>query len=272
MDKMDFSPWRIAHASKFKLNDFDTTPPAELDLRNHELEHHQSKLADKLNKFQSLLYASKSKSVLLILQGMDTSGKDGVIRRVFSHVSPLGMHAIAFGAPTELEQRHDFLWRIHNKLPALGDMTIFNRSHYEDVLVTRVRGMIDKATCQKRFKHIEHFETLLEDSGTVIIKCYLHISRDEQKRRLQERIDDPSKHWKLQASDFEDRKLWPDFMKAYEDAIAATSTKNAPWYIVPADSKPHRDLFIASLLVQTLNKLDLQMPKVTFAINKIKLD
>jgi polyphosphate kinase 2 (PPK2 family) len=132
--------------------------------------------------------------------------------------------------------------------------------------------MIDKATCEKRYKHIEHFESLLSDNNTVILKCYLHISRDEQKIRLQERIDDPSKHWKLQASDFEDRKLWPDFMKAYEDAIAATSTKNAPWYIVPADSKPHRDLFIASLLVQTLNKLDLQMPEVTFAINKIKLD
>jgi len=272
MDKMDFSPWRIAHASKFRLNDFDSTPPTELEMTDEELKHHQIKLADKLNKLQSLLYASKSKSILLILQGMDTSGKDGVIRHVFSHVSPLGMHAIAFGAPSDLEQRHDFLWRIHNKLPALGDMTIFNRSHYEDVLVTRVHGWVDKATCEKRYKHIEHFEALLHDSDTVILKCYLHISREEQKKRLQSRLDDPAKHWKLQPSDFADRKLWPEFMTAYQDAITATSTKLAPWYIVPADSKPHRDLFIASLLVQTLQQLDLQMPKPTFAIDKVKLD
>jgi PPK2 family polyphosphate:nucleotide phosphotransferase len=272
MEKMDFSPWRIAHATKFSLNDFDSAPPAELVMSDDELKHHQTKLADKLNKLQSLLYASKTKAVLLVLQGMDTSGKDGVIRHVFSHVSPLGMHAIAFGAPTELEQRHDFLWRIHNKLPALGDMTIFNRSHYEDVLVTRVRGWVDKPTCEKRYKHIEHFESLLNDSGTVILKCFLHISRAEQKKRLQARLDDPAKHWKLQPSDFADRKLWPDFMHAYTDAMAATSTKHAPWYVVPADSKPHRDLFIASLLVQTLHHLDLQMPKATFSVDKVKLD
>ena len=272
MDKMDFSPWRIAHGKKFSLADIDTTPPEELNVDDDQLEHHQMKLADKLNKLQSLLYASKTKAVLLILQGMDTSGKDGVIRHVFSHVSPLGMHAVAFGAPTEIEKRHDFLWRVHNKLPPLGDMTIFNRSHYEDVLVTRVHGWVDKATCENRYKHIEHFESLLTDNDTVILKCYLHISRAEQKKRLQSRIDDPSKHWKLQPSDFEDRKLWPQFMTAYQDAIAATSTKQAPWYIVPADSKPHRDLFIASLLVQTLHQLDLHMPEPTFSINKVKLD
>ena len=272
MDKIDFSPWQVPHATKFRLDEFDTTPPDELVLDEDELKHHQTKLEDKLNKLQSLLYASKSKAVLLILQGMDTSGKDGVIRHVFSHVSPLGMHAIAFGAPTEVELRHDFLWRVHNKLPALGDITIFNRSHYEDVLVTRVRGMIDKATCEKRYKHIEHFESLLSDNNTVVLKCYLHISRAEQKKRLQARIDDPSKHWKLQASDFADRKLWPDFMAAYQDAIAATSTKQAPWYVVPADSKPHRDLFIANLLVQTLAKLELPLPKPTFSIDKVKLD
>lgn len=272
MAKIDLSPWRIPYATKFRLDEFDTTPPDELMFDDDELKHHQTKLEDKLNKLQSLLYSSKSKAVLLILQGMDTSGKDGVIRRVFSHVSPLGMHAIAFGAPTEVELRHDFLWRIHNKLPALGDITIFNRSHYEDVLVTRVRGMIDKATCEKRYKHIEHFESLLTDNNIVVLKCYLHISRAEQKKRLQSRIDDPAKHWKLQESDFTDRKLWPDFMAAYQDAIAATSTKQAPWYVVPSDSKPHRDLFIANLLVQTLTRLDLPLPKPTFSIKKVKLD
>ncbi len=272
MKKMDFNRWRVTQAKKFSLADFDSGPPSELIFDDDELKHHQTKLADKLNKLQSLLYASKSKAILLVLQGMDTSGKDGVIRHVFSHVSPLGMHAIAFGAPSETEQRHDFLWRVHNKLPALGDMTIFNRSHYEDVLVTRVRGWVDKRTCEKRYQHIENFESLLSDSGTVILKCYLHISRAEQKKRLQARLDDPAKHWKLQPSDFTDRKLWPDFMKAYSDAMAATSTKLAPWYVVPSDSKPHRDLFIASLLVQTLHQLDLHMPKPTFSIDKVKLD
>jgi PPK2 family polyphosphate:nucleotide phosphotransferase len=203
---------------------------------------------------------------------MDTSGKDGTIRHVFSHVSPLGVRAVAFGAPTDKELAHDFLWRVHDKVPARGELVIFNRSHYEDVLVTRVRGLIDKDTCEKRHRHIEHFESLLHDGGTVVLKCFLHISKHEQKKRLQARLDDPHKQWKLQPSDFADRKLWPQFMEAYEEALAATSTAHAPWYVVPADSKPHRDLFIAALLVQTLEKLDLTMPKPSFSLSDVRLD
>jgi len=272
MDRIDLSPWRVAHNTRFSLGDIDSGVPEIFPSDDNALTHQTRKLSDKLNKLQATLHASRSRGLLLVLQGMDTAGKDGTIRHVFSHVSPLGVRAVAFGAPTSNELSHDFLWRVHDKAPALGELVIFNRSHYEDVLVTRVRGLIDKTTCEKRYRHIEHFESLLHDSGTVVLKCYLHISKHEQKKRLQARLDDPHKQWKLQPSDFADRKLWPQFMTAYEEALAATSTTNAPWYVVPADSKPHRDLFIAALLVQTLEKLDLKMPKPTFSLRDVRLD
>jgi len=272
MDRIDLSPWRVAHNTRFSLGDIDSGVPEIFPSDDNALTHQTRKLSDKLNKLQATLHASRSRGLLLVLQGMDTAGKDGTIRHVFSHVSPLGVRAVAFGAPTSNELSHDFLWRVHDKAPALGELVIFNRSHYEDVLVTRVRGLIDKTTCEKRYRHIEHFESLLHDSGTVVLKCYLHISKHEQKKRLQARLDDPHKQWKLQPSDFADRKLWPQFMTAYEEALAATSTTNAPWYVVPADSKPHRDLFIAALLVQTLEKLDLKMPKPAFSLRDVRLD
>ena len=271
MKKTDLSPWRIRQGSAFDLNDFNTQPEGAWLLAEGEVRQQTQKLSVKLNKLQSILHASSSRAVLLVLQGMDTSGKDGVIRRVFANVSPLGVRAVPFSAPTGLELKHDFLWRIHDKVPALGELIIFNRSHYEEVLVTRVHKLIDKATCKKRYEHIANFESLLHDSGTTVLKCYLHISKNEQKKRLQERIDDSSKNWKLQPSDFADRKLWSKFMSAYEDTISATSTKNAPWYIVPADSKPHRDLFIATLLVQALESLDLKVPKPSFSLDDVKL-
>lgn len=272
MEKIDFSPWQIEHRSRFRLEDIDTGPPSMLPADEEELHKQTAKLSDKLNKLQATLHASRSRALLLVLQGMDTSGKDGTIRHVFAQVSPLGVRAIAFGAPTEEELRHDFLRRVHDKVPGLGELVIFNRSHYEDVLVTRVRGLVDESTCEKRLRHIEHFESLLHDSGTVVLKCYLHISKHEQKKRLRARLDDPQKQWKLQPSDFADRKLWPSFMKAYEAAISATSTEHAPWYIVPADSKPHRDFFIAALLVRKLEQMHLHMPKPSFALNDIRLD
>ena len=271
MKKIDLSPWRIRHGSACDLHDFSTQPEGALSLNEDEVRQQTQKLSARLNKLQTKLHASNSCAVLLVLQGMDTSGKDGVIRHVFAHVSPLGVRAVPFSAPAEAELKHDFLWRSHSKVPARGELVIFNRSHYEDVLVTRVHKLIDKATCSKRYEHISHFESLLHDSGTTVVKCYLHISKREQKKRLQQRIDDPDKHWKLQASDFSDCKLWSKFISAYEDTISATSTKNAPWYIVPADSKPHRDLFIATLLVQTLESMDLQLPKPNFSLDDVTL-
>ncbi len=271
MKKIDLSPWRIRHGSACDLHDFSTQPEGALSLNEDEVRQQTQKLSARLNKLQTKLHAANSHAVLLVLQGMDTSGKDGVIRHVFANVSPLGVRAVPFSAPAEAELKHDFLWRIHGKVPARGELVIFNRSHYEDVLVTRVHKLIDKTTCSKRYEHISHFESLLHDGGTTVVKCYLHISKSEQKKRLQQRIDDPDKHWKLQPSDFSDRKLWPKFISAYEDTISATSTKNAPWYIVPADSKPHRDLFIATLLVQTLELMDLTMPKPNFSLDDVIL-
>jgi len=272
MELKDFSPWRVKPKGDFKLNDIDTSPKTKDLSTDEHWEVSLKKLGDKLNKLQGTLHAGKHKGLLLIFQGMDTSGKDGVIRSVFTHISPLGVRAEAFGAPSHLEKSHDFLWRIHQKTPALGEIVIFNRSHYEDVLVTRVRGWVKKDTCEERYTHINNFESMLHDEGITIIKCYLHISKAEQKKRLQSRLDDPLKHWKLQASDFEDRQLWPKFAEAYQDALSATSTNDAPWYVVPADSKPYRDLFVASLLVQTLENMKLEIPKPLFDLSQAKMD
>ena len=271
MPNPDYTPWYVSPKSKCKLSDFDTEPPAKGQASGKELEAHLADMGEKLDKLQSTLHAAKTRGLLVVFQGMDTAGKDGVIRSVFTHVSPLGVRAEAFGVPTELESRHDFLWRIHAKAPARGEMVIFNRSHYEDVLVTRVRGLIDEETCQQRYNNILHFESLLHNAGITVLKCYLHISKSEQKKRLQARLDDPRKHWKLQPSDFDDRGLWPQFTHAYEEALSATSTPESPWYVVPADNKSYRDSFVAGLIVQTLENMKLKNPKPSFDLSKVKL-
>ncbi len=271
MAKKDFSPSCVTPQQVLRLDDMDTLPKPKEMPSGSELDSQLLEMGEKLHKLQSSLHAAKTKGLLLVFQGMDTSGKDGVIRSVFTHVSPLGVRAEAFGVPTELESRHDFLWRIHAKAPAKGEMVIFNRSHYEDVLVTRVRGWIDEKICAKRYANILHFESLLQDAGITVLKCFLHISKDEQKKRLQARLDDPRKHWKLQPSDFGDRALWPQFTYAYEAALSATSTTESPWYVVPADSKPYRDWFVAGLLVQTLENMKLEPPKPSFDLSSIKL-
>lgn len=261
----------VKYHAALDLNHISTEPAPHDMAQASEWAHALKKQGEHLDVLQGLLHAGKNKAVLLVLQGMDTSGKDGVIRSVFTHVSPLGVRAEAFGAPSEEEKRHDFLWRIHQKVPALGEIAIFNRSHYEDVLVTRVRGWIDKETWTQRFQHIRNFEAMLHDAGVTVLKCYLHISKSEQKKRLQARMDDPSKQWKLQASDFEDRKLWADYMAAYQDAMSATSTPLAPWYVIPADHKPYRDLVLAELLVQTLEGMALATPEPQFDLSTVKL-
>lgn len=264
-----FAPWKIQTDGRFVLADISTRLPDKLAKADEA--KWLKELFERLNKLQTTLYAAKSRGLLLVLQGMDTAGKDGVIRHVFTHVSPLGVRAQAFAAPTEEEKRHDFLWRIHSKVPALGEMVIFNRSHYEDVLVPQVRGWLKPAQIEKRLAHIRYFEALLHDEGITVLKCYLHISKAEQKKRLQARIDDPQKQWKLQASDFEDRKLWPAFMKAYQQTLAATSTAQAPWYIIPADDKSDRNRFLAELLVATLEDMKLKMPTATLKPGSFKL-
>ncbi len=218
-------------------------------------------LGRRLGELQSRLYASKRQALLLVLQGMDAAGKDGVVRRVFAAVSPLGVRAHAFGVPAGAETGHDFLWRIHAQAPALGEIAVFNRSHYEDVIAARVRQLVPAEQVTRRYAHLRAFEALLHDEGTTIVKCFLHISRREQGERLRERLSEPTKRWKLQASDLSDRARWKDYRAAYEDALTATSTAHAPWYIVPADSRFQRDLMVSELLVAHLESMKLRFPR-----------
>ena len=217
-------------------------------------------LADELDALQNLFYADKRFKLLVVLQGTDTSGKDGTVRGVFNRTSPLGVHTVGWKAPTEEERAHDFLWRIHQKVPGAGEMMIFNRSHYEDVLVPPVNGWITPEQTAQRYKQINEFERMLTDNGTTVLKFMLHISSDEQKERLQERIDDPTKHWKFSLGDLDARKQWKDYQKAYEALLNATSTPWAPWTVVPANSKTHRNLMIATLVCEALRKLKLRAP------------
>lgn len=217
-------------------------------------------LAAEIDALQDLFYADRRFKLLVVLQGTDTSGKDGTIRGVFGRTSALGVHAVGWKAPSSLEKAHDYLWRIHQAVPGDGDVVIFNRSHYEDVLVPLVNGWITPAQTVQRYAHINDFERMLAETGTVILKFLLHISKDEQRARLQERLDDPNKHWKFAAGDLDVRKQWDAYQQAYSDAIAATGTPWAPWTIVPADSKTHRNLMIATAVTEALKKLKLRYP------------
>jgi len=231
-----------------------------------------SKLGVQLDSLQERLHAQRKRRVLLVLQGMDTSGKDGTIRAVFREVDPLGLRVVPFKAPTPVELAHDFLWRVHSQVPAAGELTIFNRSHYEDLLVPAVLGELDADAFERRCRHIRQFEEMLAYSGTTILKCMLHISKDEQRARLQARIDDPQKHWKFDVSDLDARKQWDAYQSAYRDALAATSAEYAPWYVIPADSKTHRNVMIAELLVRTLDALNLEYPPARESLKGVKVE
>ncbi|WP_338798817.1 PPK2 family polyphosphate kinase [Acidovorax sp. DW039] len=229
-------------------------------------------LAVELDALQNLFYADRRYKLLVVLQGTDTSGKDGTIRGVFGRMSALGVHTVGWKAPTEPERARDYLWRIHQQVPAAGEITVFNRSHYEDVLVPPVNGWITPEQHRQRLAHINDFERMLCETGTVVLKFMLHISKDEQRQRLQERLDDPSKHWKFDRSDLTARAQWDDYQRAYEQLLAATHTPWAPWTIVPADSKTHRNLMIATVLRAALQGLQLRYPPGDPALEKIKVE
>jgi len=224
----------------------------------------------RLTELQLRLYAAKSNGVLVVLQAMDTGGKDGTIDHVMGAFNPLGATVARFNVPTPLEAAHDFLWRVHPHAPAKGAIAIFNRSHYEDVLVTRVLGTIGKGECERRYEAIRDFERLLVQSGTVVLKFFLHISKAEQLKRFGDRLNDPSRNWKISESDYTDRQYWDDFVKAYEDALSATSTKHAPWYVIPADRKWFRDLAVSQILSATLDDLNLHYPKPSVDLDEIR--
>jgi PPK2 family polyphosphate:nucleotide phosphotransferase len=234
----------------------------------HGLERH-AELVDRLGVLHNRLYAEAKRSVLLVLQGMDASGKDGVIRSVFTGVNPQGCRVDVFKAPSPAELAHDFLWRVHEVCPARGEIGIFNRSHYEDVVVVRVRKLVDEKVWRARYAHIRAFEQLLTGEGTTVVKVFLHESRDAQGKRLQERLDDPEKRWKFRADDLDDRALWDDFQAAYEDAIRETSTDDAPWFVVPADHNWSRNLCVAEILVDALERLEPKVPEPEPGVEKL---
>jgi len=242
--------YKVDKAQKLKMSDFNPSETGKGDQASSTPK--LAALGEELAGLQAQLYAAQTHSVLLVLQGLDTSGKDGTISHVMSHINPQGCDVASFKVPTPLEQAHDFLWRVHPHAPARGMMTIFNRSHYEDVLVTRVHNMISKDVCEQRYAQINNFETLLAGSKTIILKFFLHISKDEQKARLLAREQDPEKAWKLSTGDWEERQFWDDYTAAYEGALGATGTKAAPWYIIPANHKWFRNLAIAQTLADTL--------------------
>lgn len=228
-------------------------------------------LAEKISELQNILYAQKQHKLLIVLQGMDTSGKDGTVRGVFGQINPLGARTVAFKAPSTVEKEHDYLWRVHQEVPGKGEIVIFNRSHYEDVLITRVHDWIDQKECERRYKQIRDFESMLAETGTIILKFFLHISKAEQKQRLEERLADPDKHWKFDPQDLAEREHWDRYQEVYADALTASDANHAPWYIIPANSKTQRNLTIAQIVHEKLSSLKLTYPPGKPEYSKIKV-
>lgn len=231
-----------------------------------------AKHRDRMEALQEVLYAGEQKALLMVLQGMDTAGKDGTIRHIFSGINPQGCNVASFKVPTPLEKRHDFLWRCQLKLPPLGMIGVFNRSHYEDVLSPVVHGAMDRKTAEQHMEEINDWERMLAQNGVTILKFFLHISKEEQKKRLQSRLDTPDKHWKLSEADFKERKFWDDYQAEYEEVLSETSHKHAPWFVIPSDKKWFRNLAISQILVDAMEGMDLQYPKVTFDPSEARLD
>lgn len=265
------SPYLIKPHTKVRLAELPTEAhgaspdnDSSKDAGKESLDTELAQHAKKLDDLQELFYAAQSQALLIVLQGMDTAGKDGTIRHIFSGVNPQGCQVAAFKVPTPLEARHDFLWRCHAQVPPRGMIGIFNRSHYEDVLSPVVHGHITKKQARQHLDEINDWERMLTGNGVTILKFFLHISREEQTRRLQERIDEPKKRWKLAVSDFEERPFWDDYVRAYEEILRITSKKHAPWFVIPADSKPYRNVAISGIILQAMERMRLRYPRPTF--------
>ncbi len=265
------SPYLVEPGKKFNLDRYETTDTGKFKGKADAAEVTARNL-DHLGKMQALLYAEAKRSVLIVIQAMDTGGKDGAIAHVFGGVNPQGCNVTSFKAPSHLEASHDYLWRVHYHCPARGMIGIFNRSHYEDVLVVRVHDLVPKGIWSKRFEQINAFEQMLADNGTTIIKFFLHISKDEQRRRLQSRLDDPKKHWKFDPNDLAERAHWDDYQAAYEDVLRKCSTPHAPWYIVPSDHKWFRNWVLSDTIARTMKRMDLSYPPPPPELDKIKID
>ncbi|MDJ0924578.1 MAG: polyphosphate kinase 2 family protein [Acidimicrobiia bacterium] len=252
--------YRVRPGQQVDLSSWDPRDQSAFAGDKDEANKYLKELRRRLAELQQLLWAEDKHKILIVLQAMDTGGKDGTIRNVFSGVNPQGIDVVAFKAPTDEELSHDYLWRIHDHTPAAGSFTVFNRSHYEDVLIVRVLGLVPEERWSRRYEHINAFEKLLADEGTTILKFYLHISPDEQAERLQARLDDETKHWKFNKGDLEHRALWDQYTEAYEVALQKTSQDYAPWYIVPANRKWYRNIVVAKTIVDTLESLNMEYP------------
>ncbi len=264
--------YRVKPDERVKLEEWDANDTGEFRGNKQQAKLETEKLNKRLQALQEVLYAEHRHRILVVLQGMDTSGKDGVIRHVFEGVNPQGVRVANFKEPTQEELDHDFLWRVHKQVPGKGELVIFNRSQYEEVLIVRVHELVPQEEWKKRYDQINAFESLLAETGTTILKFYLHIDRDEQKKRLQARLDDPDKHWKFRRGDLQERKLWPAYEKAYEDVLNKTSTKAAPWFIVPANHKWYRDWVIARTLVKKLDGLGMKYPEPEESLEGIVIE
>lgn len=265
---MDIDQYRVKAGKRVRLSDWKTDDDA--GLTKEEGQAKTAELAEELAEWQERLYAEGKQSLLLVLQARDAAGKDGAVKKVIGAFNPAGVQIANFKQPSAEELSHDFLWRVHQKAPAKGYVGVFNRSHYEDVLVTRVYDMIDDKTAESRLEHIRNFESLLTGSGTRIVKVYLHISQDEQKERLQARLDESGKNWKFNPGDLKDRENWDKFTDAYEDALT-TSTDAAPWYVVPSDRKWYRDLVLSRILLDALKEMDPQYPQIDYDPRQIRI-
>ncbi len=256
--------YRVHPGKRVTLSDWDPNDKSAFPITKAEGKQALLELNHKLEILQEKLFAEGKHKLLIVLQAMDTGGKDGTIRHVFEGVNPQGVQVAGFKVPSKLEMAHDYLWRVHRQTPAGGNIVIFNRSHYEDVLVVRVHNLVPKKVWSKRYQQINAFEKILAEEGTTILKFYLNIDLDEQKERLQARLDEPEKNWKFNPADLSERKLWDEYTAAYEDVLSKTSRKWAPWYIVPANRKWYRNLVVATTIIETLEKMNIQLPKVDF--------
>lgn len=250
----------VAPGAKLHLGKIDAAYSGKHDSHETAAEEIAKDVA-RMNRLQYLLYADASRSVLIVLQGLDAAGKDGVIRHLFTGMNPQGTFVAAFKQPNKTELAHDFLWRVHRRAPGRGEVVIFNRSHYEDVLAVRVHKLVPRAIWSKRYDLINGFERMLSENGTCILKFYLHISPDEQLERFKQRLDDPARQWKISDSDYSERELWPKYLEAYEEAIERTTTKHAPWYVIPSNHKWFRNLAISRIVADAMDEMGLKMPK-----------
>ena len=257
--------------SKLKLANIDPNSDGGIKGKQEAARHLQKNL-DRLAVLQHLLYAENRRGLLIVLQGIDAGGKDGTIRNVMTGLNPQGCRVVPFKVPNDMEKRHDYLWRVHKEVPETGQMVIFNRSHYEDVLVVRVHKLVPKAVWEQRYDEINDFERMLSANGVKILKFFLYISKDEQKKRFEDRIDDPEKNWKFSQGDVEERKYWDDYTKAFEDAINKCTTADSPWYVIPANKKWFRNLAVSEVIVETMEAMKMHFPKPIADLSKIQFE